>query len=174
MNWLFSGLRGQEAFPISSLEPSIVKNPIEGGEGTPSPMLSVTGLGLTELEPHIKKTNSHLAADSQLRVSLHNRPRAFVVNGPPRTLYSLVTNLRKIKAESGLDHSKVPFSQRKPVFSIRLLVIGISHHSAYLEGVAEKVLKDLEGRGFGELWKGSDLGVKVHNTEDGTPCICRS
>jgi fatty acid synthase subunit alpha, fungi type len=172
LNWLFfSGLRGQEAFPITSIEPSIVQDAIEGGEGTPSPMLSVTGLALGDLEPHIKKTNLHLPSNSQLCVSLYNGPRAFVVNGPPRALYGLVTNLRKIKAESGKDQSKVPFSQRKPVFSIRFLVVGVPYHSAYLEGVREKVIRDLEGRGFEELWQGSDLGVKVYNTEDGT-CIC--
>jgi fatty acid synthase subunit alpha, fungi type len=38
--WLFfAGLRGQEVFPITSLEPSIVQDTITGGEGQPTPLL---------------------------------------------------------------------------------------------------------------------------------------
>ena len=52
IKWLFySGLRGQQAFPVTSVEPSIVQDSIAGGEGTPSPMLSIAGLTLTELQP---------------------------------------------------------------------------------------------------------------------------
>ncbi|KAJ2985693.1 hypothetical protein NUW54_g10066 [Trametes sanguinea] len=61
LKWLFySGLRGQQAFPVLALEPSIVQDSVEGGEGAPSPMLSVTGLALKDLESHIAKTNKHL------------------------------------------------------------------------------------------------------------------
>ena len=166
VKWLFySGLRGQEAFPVTALEPSIVQDAIEGGEGTPSPMLSVTGLSLKELEPHIAKTNKYLPANSQLFVSLHNGPKAFVVTGPPKALFGLVTSLRKVKAPSGLDQSKVPFSQRKPVFSIRFLVVGVPYHSAYLAEATQKLVEeDLEGE---ELWSSKDLKIPVYNTEDG-------
>ncbi|KAJ7019830.1 fatty acid synthase [Mycena alexandri] len=167
VRWLFfSGLRGQEAFPVVALEPSIVEDSLEGGEGAPSPMLSVTGLKLAELEVHIKKTNTHLAENSQLSVSLHNGPRAFVVTGPARSLYGLVTHLRKVRAPSGLDQSKTPFSQRKPVFSVRFLVVGVPYHSAYLAGATQKLIgEDLGGE---ELWKAGDLKIPVFNTEDGT------
>jgi fatty acid synthase subunit alpha len=168
LKWLFfSGLRGQEAFPPVAIEPSIIEDSIEGGEGTPSPMLSVTGLSLQVLEPHIKKTNSHLPANSQLHISLHNGPKAFVVTGPSRALYGLVTSLRKIRAPSGLDQSKVAFSQRKPVFSTRFLVVGVPYHNSdYLGDVTESLMSDdLEGE---ELWKSSDLKIPVFNTEDGS------
>ena len=47
-------------------------------------MLAVTGLMLNEFEPHIKKTNVHLAANSQIHVSLHNGPaRAPSAEGDP-------------------------------------------------------------------------------------------
>lgn len=165
LKWLFySGLRGQEAFPVVSLEPSIVQDSIEGGEGTPSPMLSITGLSLKELEPHIKKTNSHLPDNSKLHVSLHNGPRAFVVTGPARSLYGLVTSLRKVRAPNGLDQSKIPFSQRKPVFSVRFLVVGVPYHSEYLNGTTDILIEDDLGE---ELWKAQDLKIPVYNTEDG-------
>lgn len=166
LKWLFySGLRGQKAFPVLSLEPSIVQDSIEGGEGTPSPMLSITGLSLKEVEGHLKKTNAHLAENSQLHVSLHNGPRAFVVTGPARALHGLVTNLRKVRAPSGADQSKTPYSQRKPVFSVRFLVVGVPYHSEYLAGATEQLLnEDLAGE---ELWQAQDLKIPVYHTENG-------
>ncbi|KAK7057294.1 acyl transferase/acyl hydrolase/lysophospholipase [Favolaschia claudopus] len=167
IRWLFfSGLRGQQAFPVVALEPGIVADSIEGGEGMPTPMLSITGLKLTEVEAHIKKTNAHLAENAKLSVSLHNGPRAFVVTGPALSLYGLVTHLRKVRAPSGLDQSKTPFSQRKPVFSVRFLVVGVPYHSTYLSGATEKLIA--EDLGGDELWKAEDLKIPVFNTEDGT------
>ncbi|TFK75163.1 fatty acid synthase [Pluteus cervinus] len=165
LKWgFFSGLRGQQAFPVVSLEPGIVQDCIEGGEGSPTPMLSITGLLLKDLEPHLKTTNSFLPSNSKLHISLHNGPRAFVVTGPSRALYGLVINLRKVRAPSGTDQSKIPFSQRKPVFSIRFLNVGVPYHSDYLVGVTDKVVEDLGE----ELWSSADLKIPVYNTEDGS------
>ncbi|KAF9007571.1 fatty acid synthase [Cyathus striatus] len=167
LKWLFfSGMRGQELFPVVSLEPSIVQDSVDGGEGTPSPMLSVTGLALKELEPHIAKTNKHLPTNSQIFVSLNNGPKAFVITGPAKALHGLVTSLRKIRAPSGTEQSKIPFSQRKPVFSIRFLVVAVPYHSEYLAGATEKVVTDdLKGD---ELWQAKDLKIPVFHTEDGS------
>jgi malonyl CoA-acyl carrier protein transacylase len=165
LKWLFySGMRGQEAFPVLSLEPSIISDSIEGGEGVPSPMLSVSGLLLKDLKPHIEKTNKHLPENSKLYVSLHNGPKTFVVTGPAKALYGLVTSLRKIRAPAGLDQSKTPFSQRKPVFSTRFLAVNVPYHSEYLNGATDKVVEDLKD----ELWTGSDLAIPVYHTESGT------
>lgn len=170
LRWLFfCGMRGQEAFPVLALEPSIVQDCIEGGEGEPTPMLSITNLPLASLEPHVAATNKHLSANAQIAVSLFNGPRSFVVTGPPRSLCGLVTNLRKVRASPGLDQSKVPFSQRKPSFGVRFLVVNAPYHSAYLEGAAEKLCdEDLEGE---ELWTTAELGIPVFNTEDGTHLV---
>jgi fatty acid synthase subunit alpha len=157
IKWLFySGLRGEQVcHPVTSV----------GGEGTPSPMLSIAGLTLKELEPHVSKTNQHLPANSQLHVSLHNGPKIFIT-GPPKALFGLVTSLRKVssRAQSGLDQSKTPFSQRKSVFSIRFLLVGVPYHSEYLDGVTDTVEEDLEDE---ELWEAKDLKIPVYNTEDG-------
>lgn len=162
----YIGLRGQEAFPILSIEPSIVEDAVENGEGAPMPMLAVTGLTLKALEGHIKKTNAHLPANSMLEVSLHNGPRNFVVTGPPRALYGLATGLRKVKAPAGLDQSKIPFSKRKAVFSTRFLVVGVPYHSHYLAGATQKLVEqDLAGR---ELFEPAGLAIPVFNTEDGS------
>ena len=166
LKWsFFSAMRGQDFFPVLALEPTIVKDAIEGGEGAPTPMLSVAGLLLKDLERHIKQTNEHLPENSQIQVSLYNAQKAFVVTGPPRALYGLVTSLRKIKAPSGLDQSKTPFSQRKPVFSMRFLVVNVPYHSHYLEGATKTLIEeDFKGE---ELWTPQELGIPVYNTEDG-------
>ncbi|KAG8770032.1 3-oxoacyl-[acyl-carrier-protein] synthase, partial [Ceratobasidium sp. 428] len=164
LKWLFwVGARGQEAFPTLAVEPNIVQDSVDGGEGVPSPMLSITGLPLASLEKHIAGVNKHLPKNSQLGVSLYNGSRAFVVTGPSRALYGLVTALRKVRAPSGLDQSKVPFSQRKAVFNVRFLVVGVPYHSHYLDGATDKVLKDL-GK---ELWEAKELGIAVYHTESG-------
>ena len=63
------------------------------------------------------------------------------------------------------DQSKTPFSQRKPVFSIRFLIIGVPYHSEYLNGVTDLVAKeDLNNE---ELWEARDLKIPVYNTENG-------
>ncbi|KAJ3540249.1 hypothetical protein NM688_g6254 [Phlebia brevispora] len=167
LTWAFHlAKRGQLSFPVLALEPSIIQDAIEGGEGTPTPMLSVTGLSLKELEGHIKKTNAHLPSNSQLQISLYNGLRAFVVTGPARALYGLVTSLRKVKAPSGLDQGRTPFSQRKPVFSVRFLVINVPFHSPYLTGVTDTLFEeDLGGK---ELWTQQELGIPVYHTEDGS------
>jgi fatty acid synthase subunit beta len=167
VKWLFfSGLRGQEAFPTVDVSPDIVNNSLEGGEGVPSPMLSVTGLLVDELIVHIKKTNQHLHDNSKIQISLNNGPRAFVVTGPPKALFGLVVNLRKVRASPGLDQSKVPFSKRKAVFSVRFLVVGVPyHHSAFLSDAVDKVCKiDLKGD---DLFSKGSMSIPVFNTEDG-------
>lgn len=171
LRWLFySGVRGQQAFPPVAVEPSLVQDTLDGGEGIPSPMLSIVGLSFNDLDKQIVKTNSHLPANSRLVISLHNGPRAFVVTGPPRSLYGLLTNLRKIRAVSGADQSKVPYSQRKPVFSVRFLVVEVPYHSDYLDGVTDIVAdEDLQE----ELWVPSDLKIPVYHTETGESLIAR-
>lgn len=166
LKWLFfTGLRAQIAFPILSVEPSIIADSLEGGEGFPSTMLSVVGLLLKELTPHIEKTNKHLPENSQLGMSLHNGIKAFVVTGPARALHGLVTSLRKIRAPAGLDQSKIPFSQRKATFFVRYLGIGAPFHSPYLSTAVDQFLEeDLEGK---EMWTAKELQIPVYNTYDG-------
>lgn len=166
LKWLFlAGSRAQVAFPIVSLEPSIVADSVEGGEGVPSPMLTVVGLNLKDLERHVAATNKYLPDNSKLCISLHNSIKAFVITGPSRALYGLVTALRKIRAPSGLDQSKVPFSKRKPAFHVRFLAVGVPFHSPYLTDAVDVLLNDdLKGE---ELWETDELQIPVHHTADG-------
>lgn len=161
----YIGLRGQESFPLLSIEPAIVADAVENNEGVPTPMLSVAGLSLASLEGHVKKVNAHLPSNSKLAVSLHNRPTNHVVTGPAKALYGLATALRKVMAPAGLDQSKIPYSKRKSVFTTRFLTINVPYHSPYLAGATEKVVQqDLAGD---ELWSPADLSMAVYHTEDG-------
>jgi fatty acid synthase subunit beta len=166
VKWLLcAGRRAQQAFPVLSLEPSIVQDAVDGGEGVPTPMLSVTGLWLKDLEPHIKTANSHLPDNSKMFVSLHNGPKAFVITGPSRPLSGLVTSLRKIRRASGQDQSKIPYSQRSSVFSVRFLVVAVPFHSIYMDGMLEELVE--EDLGGEELWRSKDMAIPKYNTKDG-------
>lgn len=161
----YIGLRGQEGFPLLSIEPHIVADSVANNEGTPTPMLGVNGLSLKALEGHIKKVNAHLPDNSKVGISLFNAPNMFVVTGPAKALYGLATALRRVMAPPGLDQSKIPFSKRKAVFNMRFLPINVPYHSAYLEGcTARLVEQDFAGE---ELWTAKDLAMTVYNTEDG-------
>jgi len=161
----YIGLRGQEHFPILSVEPHIVADAVENNEGVPTPMLAVNGLSLKALEGHIKKTNSHLPSNSKIGVSLYNASTMHVVTGPPKALYGLATALRKVMAPAGLDQSKTPFSKRKAVFNMRFLPINVPYHSAYLTGASQKLVEqDLEGE---EIFSPSEPSMAIYNTENG-------
>ncbi|CAO1632127.1 unnamed protein product [Parajaminaea phylloscopi] len=160
------GKRGQEAFPTRSIEPALVADAVDGGEGEPTPMLSVTGLTQEALESFLKKTNVHLADEDKVGISLFNSRRNFVVTGPPRSLFGLVCQMRVARAESGQDQSKVAFSKRKQAFNMRFLPVGVPYHSSYLEGATAKVA-DLDYQGA-DLWTASELSIAVHNTFDGS------
>jgi hypothetical protein len=113
-----SSLHGQQLFPVLTLEPSVVQDLIEGGEGQPTLMLLISGLLLKDLRPHI---STSIFAETCNSMSLHNGPCTFIVMGPPRALYGLVSNLCK------------------PVFSACFLFMGVPFHSQYLWGAADEV-----------------------------------
>jgi fatty acid synthase subunit beta len=169
----YLGLRGQEGFPLLSLEPHIVADSIENNEGAPTPMLGVYGLNAKALQGHIKKVNAHLPSNSQIGISLFNTTTAYVVTGPAKALYGLVTALRKVMAPPGLDQGRTPFSKRKAVFNMRFLPVNVPYHSEYLAGQTEKLVQeDLGGK---ELWSPAELAIAIYNTEDGESfnfCFC--
>ncbi|KAH9810339.1 hypothetical protein DFH28DRAFT_903061 [Melampsora americana] len=179
------GFRGSIAFPPVSLPPKVTSITSEQ-EGLPTPMLAVTGLPLEPLQKAIKELDAHLKHNSSVsnepssprshgsvQVSLFNGPKAFVVTGNPRSLVGLVSALRKGKAEPGQDQSKIPFSKRLPVFSMRFLPIGVPYHSNYLEGCTTELLKPIEEGGISpdevSWWNShkATLGCPVFNTETG-------
>ena len=159
------GTRAQQVFPPTTLNPTLLEDSINNNEGNPTPMLAVTGLREAQVLKHLEETNSHLAPDRQIEVTLHNGPRSFVVTGPPQSLYGLNLSLRKLKAPTGLDQSRVPFSQRKIKFSSRFLPITAPFHSVYLKSAVPIILNDAEKHNV--KFDAKDLKIAVYATDSG-------
>lgn len=128
-------------------------------------MLAVTGLRENQLLQHLETTNSHLAEDRKIEITLYNGPRSFVCTGPPQSLYGLNLTLRKLKAPTGLDQSRVPFSQRKVKFSSRFLPITVPFHSVYLKAAVPIILEDVDRSDCG--FNAKDMKIPVYATDSG-------
>lgn len=157
------GSRSQQAYPRTSLAPSTLQDSVENGEGTPTPMLSVRDLPQAALEEHINATNHHLPKDRHIAISLTNSARNFVVTGPPISLYGLNLRLRKVKAPTGLDQTRIPFTERKIRFVNRFLPITAPFHSIYLTDAYKQLQEDLKDLRIDS----QTLSIPVFNTADG-------
>lgn len=157
------GLRSQQAYPRTSLAPSILQDSIENGEGVPTPMLSIRDLPRPAVQEHIDATNQHLPKDRHIAISLVNSARNFVVTGPPISLYGLNLRLRKVKAPTGLDQNRVPFTQRKIRFVNRFLPITAPFHSEYLKSAFDLIAEDLEDI----FISATSLRIPVYDTNTG-------
>ncbi|KAI1945742.1 beta subunit of fatty acid synthetase [Ophidiomyces ophidiicola] len=157
------GLRSQQAYPRTSLAPSTLQDSIENGEGIPTPMLSIRDLPRAAVQEHIDATNQHLPKDRHIGISLVNSARNFVVTGPPISLYGLNLRLRKVKAPTGLDQNRVPFTERKIRFVNRFLPITVPFHSKYLTSAFDIITEDLEDIQI----PAKSLRIPVYNTNTG-------
>lgn len=157
------GFRSQQAYPRTSIAPSVLQDSIENGEGNPTPMLSVRDLSRTALQEHIDTTNHHLPKDRHISISLINSARNFVVTGPPISLYGLNLRLRKVKAPTGLDQTRIPFTDRKVRFVNRFLPITAPFHSDYLRAAYKNAIEDLQNVRI----NAKGLGIPVYDTNTG-------
>ena len=157
------GSRSQQAYPRTSLAPSLLQDSIESGEGNPSPMLSVRDLSRAALQEHIDTTNHHLPKDRHIAISLSNSARNFVVTGPPISLYGLNLRLRKVKAPTGLDQTRIPFTDRKVRFVHRFLPITSPFHSVYLGEAYKHIEEDLKDVTINT----KDVAIPVYSTATG-------
>ena len=157
------GSRSQQAYPRTSLAPSILQDSIDNGEGNPTPMLSVRDLSRSALQEHIDTTNHHLPRDRHIAISLSNSARNFVVTGPPISLYGLNLRLRKVKAPTGLDQTRIPFTERKSRFVNRFLPITSPFHSTYLNEAYKHIMEDLKEVEISV----KDLAIPLFNTATG-------
>ncbi|KAK0531483.1 fatty acid synthase alpha subunit Lsd1 [Tilletia horrida] len=160
------GRLGQEAFPAFSIEPAVIGDAMTGGEGVPSPMLAVNGLDEKALNKYISATNAHLDEVDQVGISLYNGTHRYVVTGQPRALCGLVTSLRAVRADPEANQGRVPFSQRKPSFTMRFLPVNLPFHSPYLRGVSDRIATEVYAGA--ELWSTEELAIEVRDTYDGT------
>lgn len=162
----FIGVHCYLAYPKTSLPPSILQDSLENGEGVPSPMLTISNLTKEQVQEYVDKTNSHLPAEKHIVISLVNGARNLVVSGPPQSLYGLNLTLRKAKEPSGLDQSRIPYSERKLRFSNRFLPVASPFHSHLLEPANEAIIDNLKA--FNVEFSAKDLKIPVYDTFDGS------
>ncbi|KAI1082890.1 beta subunit of fatty acid synthase [Whalleya microplaca] len=154
------GARSQQVFPRTSLTPAMLQDSTDNGEGDPTPMLSIRDLPQSEVQKHIDATNQYLPEDRHIAISLVNSPRNMVVTGPPISLYGLNLQLRKVKAPTGLDQTRIPHTERKIRFVNRFLPITAPFHSQYLTDATKLIDEDLKDIKIDS----SLLGIAVYNT----------
>jgi fatty acid synthase subunit beta, fungi type len=157
------GSRSQQTYPTTSLAPSILQDSVDHGEGTPTPMLSIRDLSRAQVQEHIDATNQYLPEDRHIAISLVNSARNLVVTGPPISLYGLNLQLRKVKAPTGLDQTRIPFTERKVRFVNRFLPITSPFHSKYLASAAERINEDLRDVEIAS----SDMNIPLYDTNTG-------
>ncbi|KAI9876705.1 MAG: beta subunit of fatty acid synthetase, partial [Watsoniomyces obsoletus] len=157
------GMRSQQAYPRTSLAPSLLQDSVEAGEGTPTPMLSVRDLSRKQIQEHIDATNEHLPKDRHVTISLVNSSRNFVVTGAPISLHGLNLRLRKVKAPTGLDQTRIPFTERKQRFVNRFLPITVPFHSPLLSEAFKQIQDDLSSIKM----VASKLTLPVYDTNTG-------
>ncbi|KAI9886837.1 MAG: beta subunit of fatty acid synthetase [Watsoniomyces obsoletus] len=138
------GARSQQAYPRTALTPAILEDSSEHGEGIPTPMLSIRDLSEAAVKGHIEATNEHLPPSRHVAISLINSARNLVVTGPPISLHGLNRRLRKVKAPTGLDQTRIPFTERKVRFVNRFLPISAPFHSPYLAEATKWIEEDLK------------------------------
>ncbi|KAF2743156.1 beta subunit of fatty acid synthase [Sporormia fimetaria CBS 119925] len=157
------GARSQQAYPRTSIAPSMLQDSLDNGEGVPTPMLSIRDLSRNAVQGHIDATNTHLPEDRRVGISLVNSARNFVVTGPPISLYGLNLRLRKVKAPTGLDQTRIPFTKRKARFVNRFLPITAPFHSPYLKEATKLLEDDLKD----VVIPGNKLGIPMYDTNSG-------
>ncbi|KAK3062602.1 hypothetical protein LTS18_003723, partial [Coniosporium uncinatum] len=157
------GSRSQQAYPRTSLAPSILQDSVDNGEGTPTPMLSIRDLPIKSVQSHVDATNEHLPEDRQIGISLVNSARNVVVTGPPQSLHGLSLRLRKVKAPTGLDQTRVPFTERKIRFVNRFLPITAPFHNQLLSEASKLILEDLKDIKL----PSSSLAIPLFDTNSG-------
>jgi fatty acid synthase subunit beta, fungi type len=157
------GSRSQQIYPATSIAPPILQDSIDHGEGAPTPMLSIRDLSRAQVQEHINATNRYLPEERHIGISLVNSARNLVVTGPPISLYGLNLQLRKVKAPTGLDQTRIPFTERKIRFVNRFLPITSPFHSQYLANATTLIDEDLKDIKIGS----SDFTIPVYDTNTG-------
>jgi fatty acid synthase subunit beta len=157
------GSRSQQIYPRTSLAPTTLQDSVDNGEGTPTPMLSIRDLSQAQVQQHIDITNQYLPEDRHISISLINSARNMVVTGPPISLYGLNLQLRKVKAPTGLDQTRIPFTERKVRFVNRFLPITSPFHSKYLADATVHIDEDLKDIKIDS----KELAIPVYDTNTG-------
>ncbi|RMZ69319.1 Fatty acid synthase subunit beta [Pyrenophora seminiperda CCB06] len=138
------GVAAQEATPDCNIRPSVSAETINNAEGIPTPMLNVAGCDLKRLQTYIDEVNGFLTESQRVSIALINGRTNFVVAGPTLSVCALARKLRRVKASPEEFQDKMPFSSRKPEFSLQFLPISAPFHTPHLRQAVPGVVEALE------------------------------
>ena len=157
------GLECHKCMPFNSVLSETVKDSLDAGEGTPSPILSIRGLERGFVEQLLEKTNRHLSDHEKMYVALINARDNFVIAGSPDALFSLNIRLRNMRATDGLDQSKIVFNQRKPIIQHQFLPMSSAFHCPHSDKATPSILERLQSVSL----RGEDFRIGVYHTRTG-------
>ena len=159
----WTGFSCHNGMPFDPLPSKTIKECMDLGEGSPSPMLSTRGLDRKTMQIFLDEINHHLGKDEKIHISLINTRDNLVIAGAPKSLHSLSVRLRGVKATDGLDQSKVVFNQRKPFIQHQFLPMSAPFHCPNSELVTPFILQKLQHLSL----CGEDFAVGVYHTCSG-------
>ncbi len=148
---LLCGLHCQDYFPIRELPADVVNKSMELDDEPPTPMVSIAGVGMDELQEMLNGINGELAPDHEITISLINTPDSLVLSGYQEDLVAL--RQRVIKRFTEMD------------YKWKYLEISSPFHSHIMLPVLPILNADLKRIGF--TYTGADLKFPVINTLDG-------
>ena len=160
------GARAQQKFPFCSIDPMIISDSIENGEGVPSPMISISGLSLKQVEAQVAKVNGQLNESDYVQIALINGAHNVVCAGPIPSLHGLCLMLRRFQASPKEDQSRIPYSERKTDFKKSYLQMSAPFHSTLLKDALPLVLADVKRYGW-SIVPGAQV-IKVPSSRPGS------
>ncbi len=149
--YLFAGHRCQEIYPVREMPPEILAISQKLDFGPPSPMVSVAGYTVPELQAILDEYNKGIAPEIAVTITLVNTPTALILSGREEDLVRIRERHYKQMAEREIGWS--------------YLEITAPFHSHFMMSGLEKVGIDLRNMGFD--FKGADLRFPVYSTYDG-------
>lgn len=158
------GLESHHAAPPSTVSSAATADCTDHGEGSPSSMLSISGLDKHRVEQLVQATNKiQEDGSTTVHVALVNSRDRFILAGPPSSLRTVCVRLRQIKAPDNLDQTRVLFHKRKPTIDAQFLPISAPYHSPYLAQVDTLVRKHIPEIAL----TGGILGIPVYHASTG-------
>lgn len=123
----------------STVSKSIAAEFVRRGEGTPSPMLSITGLERSKVLEEVEAVNRTLKLNRKIYLSLVNDIDSFVASGGPEGLIQLCDRLRTPLATDSSDQSRIIFNQRQAKCSLQFLSNDVPFHCQHLQPAADAI-----------------------------------
>jgi fatty acid synthase subunit beta len=125
---------------------AIVTESIRTGQGTPSPMLSITGLERAIVNGEIDDLNKSTPTGRRLYLSLINESSSFVVSGGPERLVVLAGRLRarscQVVCSSERIQAKQPSSEMG--CSMQFLTNDAPYHCPHMQPALERIQEKLK------------------------------